>query len=87
MKKAEMSMTTIIGAVIALIVLVIIIVLITRSNNGLKSGTACSIKGGVCTSYSCLPDGLISPTGNEKLCSGNSPTCCKIGMINNVGTQ
>jgi len=74
MKKAEMSMTTIIGAVIAIIILVIIIFLVTRGSDGVKNSTACNLKGGICTNH-CPFDEVID-TGVSCKGEGIKPICC-----------
>lgn len=73
MKKAEMSMTMIIGAVIAIIILVIIIFLLTRGSNGVTNSTTCNLKGGVCATQ-CQAQEIdygVSCTG-----AGNKRSCC-----------
>lgn len=76
MKKGELSMAMIIGAVIAIVVLIIIIYLVVTGGMDLGNNTKCSSKGGycteqVCTKYVYTEDGAMvnCPKSGEHCCS------------------
>ena len=75
MKKAEMSMAMIIGAVIAVIILVILVFLLTRSSNSFSDSTKCVEKGKVCKSYN---DAFGQSDCETGLCGDSDKLCCPI---------
>lgn len=82
MKKGEMSMAMIIGAVIAIIILAISVFLIARGSGDTNKATACPAKGGVCTSVS---DGcsksIIDKDGTPIPCPNMGEICCSITSL------
>ena len=80
MKKAEMSMSTIVGAVIAIIILVLIIFLVARSGGDANKATSCPSKGGICTDKTCSKY-VYDDNGAVITCSTPGEQCCSISAI------
>lgn len=85
MKKGELSMSMIIGAVIAIIILVIIIFLVARGGGDANIATACPSKGGICTENYCAD--AIYDNGRAVRCpdagTGLQQVCCNPLSIGN----
>jgi uncharacterized membrane protein len=80
MKKAEMSMSMIIGAVIAIIILVVIVFLVARSSGDTNRSTACPSKGGVCTEQLCSKP-IVDENYQPIKCTNVGETCCSITAV------
>jgi hypothetical protein len=82
MKKGEMSMAMIIGAIIAIVILVIIVVLILGANSDTRKATSCAGKGGICVdSGKCSGSALVTSDYQMITCSNAGQTCCSPGDI------
>ena len=77
MKKGELSMAMIIGAVIAIVVLIIIIYLVVSGGIDLGNNTKCSSKGGYCTEQYCLNQ-VTDENGAMVTCPKSGESCCSL---------
>lgn len=76
MKKGNLSINTIIVAVLALLVLVIVIFLLSRGGTGLNEGTNCGLYGGICTDKVCN-EPIYDENNQKPTCSNRAQECCK----------
>lgn len=76
MKKGEMSLTFIIGVVIAILILVILVVMISKPTENYQSASSCVVEGKLCkterTNSACS-----SYTGKEVGCP-EGKYCCPV---------
>ncbi len=76
---AELTLNTVIIAIIVLIVLALLVYLVLNQFGVFKTGTSCLNKGGTCVSYGTSCE---KPIAGDKLCGddqNNRQICCKIG--------
>lgn len=73
-KKAELSLTVVVSAVLALVVLVVLIYIFTKNiGGGSKTFASCGLNGGKCS-----PAGTCGSSGKlEGLSCGEGQDCCQ----------
>ena len=81
MRRAELSMTVIIGAAIALLILVIISVLVLNAAGGLQRGVGCyGVENAICItegeSCSDYNDGTQTFVLSTRSCPADEQRCC-----------